>query len=107
MSNAMQKSAMHKHESARWCPNCQIGKQTAKTVTLTARVNDTLLQVPDVSLYTCDICGYEEMDADVSEMIDELSHLDENSGEEKTANGGEHATHQSPAVFNQKDIHLK
>ena len=74
---------MHKHESARWCPNCQIGKQTAKTVTLTARVNDTLLQVPDVSLYTCDICGYEEMDADVSEMIDELSHLDENSGEEK------------------------
>ena len=47
MSNVMQKSVMHKHESTRWCPNCQIGKQTAKTITFTARVNDYLLQVRD------------------------------------------------------------
>ena len=103
----MQKSAMYKHESIRWCPNCQIGKQNAKTITFTARVNDSLLQVPDVNLYTCDICGYEEMDADIGEMIDELSRLDESSSEEVAASGSEQAARQSPAVYSRKDIRPK
>ena len=98
---------MHKHESTRWCPNCQIGKQTAKTITFTARVNDYLLQVPDVNLYTCDICGYEEMDADMGDMIDELSRLGESSNEEVAANSSDQTARQSLSAYNHKDIRTK
>lgn len=103
----MQKSAIHKHESPRWCPNCQIGKQSAKLITFTARVNDALLQVPDVNLYTCDICGYEEMDADMGEMIDELSRLGESSSEDVAAGVADQTARQSLSVYNHKDIRPK
>ena len=91
----------------RWCPNCQIGKQTARTITFTTRVDGRLLQVPDVNLYSCDICGYEEFDAEVGEMIDELNALDTLDSQDTATTSGDQAALNASTRYERKDLRPK
>ncbi|QPC81745.1 YgiT-type zinc finger protein [Phototrophicus methaneseepsis] len=94
------------HKKQDWCPNCQIGQRRVRPVTLVAKVQGQLFQLPDVSLYSCDICGYEEITAEAGELIDYLSSIDGSVSSESTS--GNEITQISPrSTFRRKDASAK
>jgi hypothetical protein len=46
------------------CPRCQIGVCQASKATYTRMFHGQLISVPDMTIYTCDVCGYYELDGD-------------------------------------------
>lgn len=64
-----------------WCPHCQIGQRTPRPITLVAQVQGQLLQLPDVQLYHCDICGNEEVSDEIDELLEFLTSMDVASGD--------------------------
>jgi protein-arginine kinase activator protein McsA len=54
----MHMTPMNAHE----CPRCQIGHlQPAKTA-FTRIINGAVVSVPEVKVYTCDVCAYQDFD---------------------------------------------
>ncbi|NWF69337.1 MAG: YgiT-type zinc finger protein [Chloroflexi bacterium] len=54
------------------CPRCQIGQCRPVTLTYTRLYQGTLLSVPDMPAWTCDICGLQEYD---QQMLGQLERL--------------------------------
>jgi YgiT-type zinc finger domain-containing protein len=54
------------------CPNCQIGQCTRKSSTYLRVWKGRLVAVPDITVWTCDICGYREYDPDQVAGVDAL-----------------------------------
>jgi YgiT-type zinc finger domain-containing protein len=46
------------------CPRCQIGHCHAGRTTYTRVINGRVVSIPDIAVYTCDVCGYQEFDRD-------------------------------------------
>jgi YgiT-type zinc finger domain-containing protein len=57
------------------CPRCQIGVLQRGQATFTAILNDDLLSVPDLTAWTCDICGYREFDAHALQHVELLTDM--------------------------------
>lgn len=51
-------------QSAFMCPRCQIGLCRPERITYVRMYAGMLLRVPDMLVYTCDICGYQELEQD-------------------------------------------
>ncbi|MDX2137888.1 MAG: hypothetical protein SF123_07310 [Chloroflexota bacterium] len=56
--------------SAQPCPRCQIGHLQRGQATFTAVYQNTLLSVPNVADWSCDICQYHEFDYDVLRQVE-------------------------------------
>jgi hypothetical protein len=67
--------------SVYYCPNCQIGLcQPGKTTYL--RLHEGLLvSVPDMPMWTCDICQYQEFDPDMITRLETLLGSQESASE--------------------------
>lgn len=46
------------------CPRCQIGLCQPGKATYTRIARGQLISVPDMPIYTCDVCGYYEYDGE-------------------------------------------
>ncbi len=51
-------SQMNAHE----CPRCQIGHLQAGKTAFTRVINGAVVSVPEVKVYSCDVCGYQDFD---------------------------------------------
>ncbi len=45
------------------CPRCQIGRCHPDRITYVRMFEGSLLRVPNMPAYTCDVCGYQELEA--------------------------------------------
>lgn len=55
---------MNHEDQAFECPRCQIGLCQPSKSTYTRMYKGQLISVPDMTIYTCDVCGYYELDGD-------------------------------------------
>jgi hypothetical protein len=46
------------------CPRCQIGHCRPGKSTYTQIANGQVISIPNITVYTCDVCGYHEYDRD-------------------------------------------
>lgn len=46
------------------CPRCQIGRCHPTASTYTRLMNGQVISVPNISVYVCDVCGYQEYERD-------------------------------------------
>ncbi|GAB4346407.1 MAG: hypothetical protein Kow00117_23460 [Phototrophicales bacterium] len=53
---------MERREFAFYCPRCQFGRCYVHKGTYTRVYHGHLLSMPDIQLYVCDVCGYQEFD---------------------------------------------
>lgn len=66
------------------CPRCQIGMCQPGKATYTRMFGRQIISVPDMTLYTCDVCGYFEFDGDAVYQIEAmLGPLRPQSGDEQ------------------------
>ncbi len=54
------------------CPQCGIGVCTLTSVTVVQMLAGMLVSVPDVAGYRCDVCGYQELTADMQAALQRL-----------------------------------
>ncbi len=54
------------------CPRCQIGNLQATTGTYTSIQNGMLLSVPNMPVWKCDVCQYQEFDYDAITRVEAL-----------------------------------
>jgi len=54
------------------CPRCQVGHCQRTTTPYLKVHGDMLVTVPDMPLWTCDICGYYEYERDVVARLETL-----------------------------------
>jgi len=54
------------------CPRCQIGYLHPDKATYTSVQNGMLLSVPNMPIWKCDLCAYEEFDYDTLTKIEAL-----------------------------------
>ena len=54
------------------CPRCQIGNLQADKATYTCIHNGMLLSVPNMPVWKCDLCEYEEFDYDALTRVEAL-----------------------------------
>lgn len=52
------------HDYAHECPRCQIGRCHPSKTTHMRMVNGHAISIPNITMYTCDICGFQELDPD-------------------------------------------
>jgi YgiT-type zinc finger domain-containing protein len=55
------------------CPRCQIGNLQAETGTYSGIHNGMLLSVPNMPVWKCDLCEYQEFDYDALTNIEALA----------------------------------
>jgi YgiT-type zinc finger domain-containing protein len=60
-------------QSSFMCPRCQIGRCQPGQITYVRMYNGMLLTVPNMQVYTCDVCGYEEFEPEAIERLDSLA----------------------------------
>lgn len=49
-------------QSAFICPRCQIGRCHPDRITYVHMYEGSVLRVPNMPAYTCDVCGYQELE---------------------------------------------
>lgn len=54
------------------CPYCQIGYCQPGQATYVRMHNGMLVSMPDMPVWTCDICGYQEFDQEAVSNLDTL-----------------------------------
>lgn len=54
------------------CPRCQIGHCQLGLATFVHLYDDTLVTMPDMPAWTCDICHYQEFDPDAVLRVEAL-----------------------------------
>ena len=67
----------HDHPDSYACPRCMVGRCHLETTTYVQLYQDQLLSVPDMPVYICDVCHYEEFAIDAVEELQEAFELDE------------------------------
>ncbi|MEP7292167.1 MAG: hypothetical protein ABI835_10300 [Chloroflexota bacterium] len=55
------------------CPRCQVGNLQTETATYTCIHNGSLLSMPNIPVWKCDICQYTEFDYDTLTQIEALT----------------------------------
>jgi hypothetical protein len=55
------------------CPRCQIGRCQPGQITYVRMYNGRLLSAPNVQVYTCDVCGYEEFEPEAMQQLQSLA----------------------------------
>ena len=68
------------------CPVCQIGYCHPGHKTYLRMFNGMLVSVPDMPVWTCDICLHEEFDRESVERLEALLGASETSSETQRAN---------------------
>jgi YgiT-type zinc finger domain-containing protein len=59
------------------CPQCYIGRCRPSQATYTFVHEESLVSVPDIPAYICDICGYQMFDDDALDSIWKMMGLDD------------------------------
>jgi YgiT-type zinc finger domain-containing protein len=54
------------------CPRCQIGHCHPGKTTFTRLHHGRLISVPDMTVYTCDVCGFQEFDPEAMTILQRL-----------------------------------
>lgn len=54
------------------CPQCQIGHMQASHSTYLRVVDGMVMSIPDTTVHTCDVCGYQEFDRSLVAHVDAL-----------------------------------
>ncbi len=54
------------------CPRCQIGHCHRNKTTYTRLHNGRLISVQDMTVYNCDVCGFQEFDPDSMIILQRL-----------------------------------
>lgn len=60
-------------QSSFMCPRCQIGRCQPGQITYTRMYNGMLLTVPNMRVYTCDVCGYAEFEPEEIQRLEFLA----------------------------------
>jgi len=63
------------------CPYCQIGYCQPEQATYVRMQDGMLISVPDMPVWTCDICGYQEFDQEAMANLDALLGVKETTPE--------------------------
>ena len=63
------------------CPNCQIGLCQPGNMTYVCLHEGLLVSVPDMPVWTCDICQYQEFDPDIIARLETLLGNQESTSE--------------------------
>lgn len=65
------------------CPRCQIGHCHPGKTSFTRLYHGRLISVPDMTVYTCDVCGFQEFDPDAMTILQRLlGHTGAHQGED-------------------------
>lgn len=46
------------------CPQCEVGRWKLTYTTYTQMFDGQVLSAPDLPMYVCDVCGYQEFDSE-------------------------------------------
>lgn len=57
------------NQPAFMCPRCQIGRCQPGHITYVQMYEGMLLRVPNMLVYTCDICGFQEYSLDAMQQL--------------------------------------
>lgn len=74
------------------CPNCQIGLCQPGKITYVRLYEGLLVSVPDMLVWTCDICQYQEFDPDI------IAHLEALLGSQESAAETQRSTPKMPTI---------
>jgi YgiT-type zinc finger domain-containing protein len=66
------------------CPRCQIGHCHAGKTTYTRVTQGRVISIPNIAVYTCDVCGYQEFDRDALLRLQTLLGANSSSPQEDT-----------------------
>jgi hypothetical protein len=61
-------------KSALPCPRCEIGMLHPGHATYVRTIQGTLISVPDMLVWTCDLCRYQEFDEENVARVEALLH---------------------------------
>ncbi|MBC8171947.1 MAG: hypothetical protein H7X77_09745 [Anaerolineae bacterium] len=67
------------------CPRCQIGHCHPGKSTYTRVFNGQVVSIPSITVYTCDVCGYQEYDRDALLRLQSLMGATKNTEQDEDA----------------------